>query len=499
MKSRLQIQSSGRRGAGRRLAASLGTLFALTLWLVWGCSVNPVTGKNELSLMSAAQEVEVGKEGHQAVVSEYGVYPDAALSRYVDSLGHALARVSHLPNLDWHFTVLDDPIVNAFALPGGYIYVTRGILAHLNSEAQLAGVVGHEIGHVTARHGAKRATQQQLTGLGLGVAGLLSSTVREYSQAAQTALGLLMLKYGRDDENQADELGVNYSTGAGWDSREMPGTYELLARIGARSGSTLPGFLSTHPDPGDRQVRTTNLSRAATAGKTGLIVRERDYVRRLNGMVYGSDPRNGYFEGAMFYHPEMDLQMSFPSGWQTQNSAQAVLAVKPDQKAGLQLTLANTNGLAPAEFVAELQRQGKLAATNGSGASIGGFPAWSGVATVPKADGSTARIVLAFVRRAEKTVLQLSGSSAVPGDADETALLQSIRSLRAISDASKRNPAIPRLSVIGAPRSGSFQEVLNAIPNQTLGADETAILNNRQLDQPVQSGESIKVVRSGAR
>src|SRR5262249_43193809 len=143
-------------------------------------------------------------------------------------VGQALARVSHRPDLEWHFTVLDDPVVNAFAMPGGYVYITRGILAHLNSEAQLAGVLGHEIGHVTARHTAQRLTQQQVAGLGLGLASAVSETFRQYGQMAQTALGVLFLKYSRDDETQADELGVEYATKAGWDPREIPATYAML-------------------------------------------------------------------------------------------------------------------------------------------------------------------------------------------------------------------------------------------------------------------------------
>ena len=131
-----------------------------------GCAINPATGKREFSLVSSQQEVEMGRESHPAILAEYGVYDDPVLQAKVDSIGWALARKSELPDLDWHFTVLDDPIVNAFALPGGYIYVTRGILAHLGSDAQLAGVLGHEIGHVTARHSAQRMTYQQLAGIG---------------------------------------------------------------------------------------------------------------------------------------------------------------------------------------------------------------------------------------------------------------------------------------------------------------------------------------------
>jgi predicted Zn-dependent protease len=448
--------------------------------------------------MSAAQEKEIGTQGHAAILAEYGLVDDPALSAYVDSIGRALATVSHLPSAQWHFTVLDDPTVNAFALPGGYVYVTRGILAHLNSEAQLAGVLGHEIGHVTARHGARQATQQQLAGLGLGVAGMLSSTVRQYGAAAQQALGLLLLKYGRDDENQSDQLGVDYSTAAGWDPREIPATYETLGRVGEKAGSSLPAFLSTHPDPGDRQVRTTNLARAAAAGKTGLQVRERAYLRRIEGLVFGPDPRNGYFEGARFIHPGMDLELRFPEGWTMQNGASAVVAVAPEQRAGMQMSLANTGGRTPEAYVAELQRAGTIAAAQGSAAAIGGMPAWSGVITASR-DGQPVRRILAFVQRDTGRTLQVLGSSPAAGDADEAAILASARSIRRIADAALRTPPIPRLAIVNVAKAGTFESAVKAAGEQAIALDETVILNNRDPDQPVNAGEAIKIVRRAPR
>lgn len=146
-------RTKGRAAARALLCTALALLAA-------GCAVNPATGRREFSLVSAEQEKQIGREGFPATIAEYGKYDDGRLAAYVDSIGQRLAKVSELPDLDWHFTVLDDPVVNAFAMPGGYIYITRGILAHLNSEAQLAGVLGHEIAHVTARHSARQITQQ---------------------------------------------------------------------------------------------------------------------------------------------------------------------------------------------------------------------------------------------------------------------------------------------------------------------------------------------------
>src|SRR5215510_3352297 len=195
------------RGAARRVLA-----VAAVAWAAAGCAVNPATGKKEFTLVTPSQEAAMGREGYSAAIAEYGLYDDASVSAYVDSVGRKVAAASEEPTLPWRFTVLDDPVVNAFAMPGGYIYVTRGLLAHMQSEAQLAGVLGHEIGHVTARHSAKQITQQELYGLGLGIASAVSPTFRRYGSTAEQALGLLMLKYSRDDETQADELGVRYAS-----------------------------------------------------------------------------------------------------------------------------------------------------------------------------------------------------------------------------------------------------------------------------------------------
>src|SRR5256885_14276591 len=278
-----------------------------------GCATNPATGKREISFVSASKEAEIGRESGPAVIEQYGIYSDSTVGHYVDSVGQKLASVSQLPTLGWHFRVLDSPVVNAFAIPGGYIYITRGILAYLNSEAQLAGVLGHEIGHVTARHTAPQITRSQIAGVGLLAGTVFVGALRPYSGLAQEGLGLLFLKYSRDNETQADELGVGYATKADYDPRVIPETYSMLKRVGERQGSQLPGFLSTHPDPGDREIRTSQLAQAAVAGgRRDLKIEAARYRSRIEGLVFGDDPRAGYFVGNRFYHPDFGIQMIFP-------------------------------------------------------------------------------------------------------------------------------------------------------------------------------------------
>ena len=473
-------------------------LLALPTALVVSCATNPVTGKREFSLVTADQEIAMGKEGYPAVVAEYGLYDDPALAAYVNGIGQKLAKVSEMPTLQWHFTVLDDPTVNAFAMPGGYIYITRGILAHLESEAQLAGVMGHEIGHVTARHSAKQITQQQLTGLGLGLAGAFSESFRQYSGAASQALGLLMLKYGRDDENQSDDLGVRYTTAAGWDPREIPGTYLTLQRISATSGSRLPSFLSTHPDPGDRQQRTTALSSAAAAGKTGLVVGQRVFLEHLRGVVFGDDPRQGYFEADRYYHPGMAFEMSFPAGWATQNGRSAVLAQESGKQAAMQMSLAtNAKTLSPGEYVAALQRDGRITSAEGRTETIGGYPAWVGRMSVPNGQGGTQVLVTSFVRQAPDRMLQFLAQAATAEL--ESRVVASVRTLRPLQDASRRSPTPARLRVGQAPSGGAFSVIYPKLGTVGLDVSQAAIMNGVEPEEGIASGQWLKSVEAGRR
>ena len=483
------------RGRRSRFAAALAALLATLA----GCATNPVTGKRQFSLVTQAQELELGSEGNKAVLEEYGAYDDPGLQAYVDSVGHALARVSHRPDLEWHFTIVDDPAVNAFALPGGYIFVTRGILAHLGSEAQLAGVIGHEIGHVTARHSAQQMTQQQLAGLGLGLASMVSPAFQRYGGVAQQALGLLFLKYSRADETQADELGVEYSTKAGWDSRQMPLTYEMLGRVSVRSGQRLPTFLATHPDPGDREAHTRALAAKETQGRTGLLIRERSYLGHVNGIVYGDDPRTGYFEGDQFYHPGLGFQMRFPAGWQTQNQRSALLAQEPQQRAAMQLTVEKTGGESPAAFVDQLAASGKILGARGAPETVGGFPAWAGRLAVRNQDGSQGSLVAAFIQRPGGETFQVLGRGTAPGDAYEAMILESARAFRSLSDPARRNPRPARVELVTVSRTEPLRQVIAKLGEQGIDPEGTSILNNVQLDEDVLKGQPIKIVRPGSR
>src|SRR5881296_2719697 len=304
------------------------SLVALVAVVVVGCAVNPATGARQLMLISESQEIAMGRDYDQQVTASIGLYSDTAWQGWIQQFGARLAATSERPNLPWTFHVVDDPVVNAFALPGGYIYVTRGILAHLNSEAELAGVVGHEIGHVTARHSASQMTKQQLAQVGLVVGSIASSEFGRYAGLASQALGVLFLKYSRDNESQADDLGLRYMRRGNYDPREMPHVFEMLERVSsAQGGGRVPEWLATHPNPENRRGRIEQEIATGPQNFTGTLVNRDSYVQRLDGLVYGENPRDGYFKGAQFFHPDLRFRLSFPEGWSTSNGKQAVVAV----------------------------------------------------------------------------------------------------------------------------------------------------------------------------
>ncbi|HEX9801504.1 MAG TPA: M48 family metalloprotease [Thermoanaerobaculia bacterium] len=308
--------------------------------LAISCSANPATGRRQLNLYSEVEEIEIGRTADREILGQLGVVDDPELQGWVSEIGLRLAARSERPGLPWSFKVVDDPVVNAFALPGGFVYVTRGILAHLSSEAELAAVVGHEIGHVTAQHGVNQMSKAQLAtgGLALGMI-LAPGAAQSAGQLAQAGLGLLFLKYGRDDERQADDLGLRYMVQGGFESREMPKVFEVLRQVGESGGGDgIPNWLSSHPDPGARRERAERsiAERGDPPGEVGGSA----YLRRIDGIAFGADPRDGYFEGTTFFQPALALRLDFPAGWSASNAASRVVAVHPERVAQLELTLA---------------------------------------------------------------------------------------------------------------------------------------------------------------
>jgi predicted Zn-dependent protease len=300
------------------------------LALIAACATNPVTGRRELSFMSEAQEISIANESDPQIKAEMGVYNDPELQRYVSDIGLRMAKISERPQLPWRFTVVDVPVVNAFAVPGGAIYITRGIMPFLDNEAELAGVLGHEIGHVTARHSAQQYTRQVSGLVGLTALSIFVPAARPFGDLSAQALGVLFLRYGRDDELQSDELGARYETRLGWDPAGVPAFLSTLGRLDEAAGDRrgIPGWLSTHPDPLSRVKEIQPVVQQLKA--TGQFTTNRDdFLQRIDGIVYGDNPEQGIARGSAFLHPALRFRIDFPSGWEIQNTPRQVVAKAP--------------------------------------------------------------------------------------------------------------------------------------------------------------------------
>ena len=245
------------------------------------CATNPVTGQRQLSLVSESQEIQIGRDAARDAESSLGLVNDQGLQTYVKRVGTQMAAKSERPNLPWNFGVVDDPTPNAFALPGGFIYVTRGLMSLMESEAELASVLGHEIGHVTARHSVSMLSRAQLAQLGLGLGSVLLPDLQPAATAAGAGLQLLFLRYGRDAERQADDLGFRYARTQGYDMNEMADVFTALERAATlEKQSPLPTWLASHPAPGERIVAVKE--RIAAAGpQTEPRVARAEYSERL--------------------------------------------------------------------------------------------------------------------------------------------------------------------------------------------------------------------------
>lgn len=307
------------------------------------CSRNPVTGKREISLMSESKELALGKSSDEEIVQSFGLYQNPILQNFINTKGKEMAAISHRSHLDFDFKILDSPVVNAFAVPGGYVYFTRGILAHFNNEAEFAGVLGHEIGHVTAKHSVKQYSKEMvLQGIFMGGV-VLSEEFRKYADVASQGMGLLFLKFSRDNESESDRLGVEYSTKVGYDSYNMANFFSTLKKLSA--GSTIPSFLSTHPDPLDRNQKVAELSdewqSKLKLNRTSLKTNRNEYLRMIDGLIYGEDPKQGFVQNDKFYHPAMKFVFDVPIGWQIDNTPSQIVIAPQDGLAMVVMTVAS--------------------------------------------------------------------------------------------------------------------------------------------------------------
>ncbi len=320
-------------------------------FLYYGCAVNPVSGNQDFVLMSENQEIAMGKRYNAEVLKQIPVYSDNELQQYVQALGESLAKNSHRSNLIYRFTVLDSPDVNAFALPGGYIFIYRGLMAYLSSEEELAAVLGHELGHVTARHSVQQISQSQLfdilTTIVGGVGGQSNSTAYNITNLAK---GAFLAGYGRKLELQADELGAEYMALDGYSTEGMLKTLSVLKdqevyskEVSKRRGQTQTyhGVFASHPK-NDKRFQEV-ISRAEVLKEDSSKDPVGNYLNKIEGLVFGDNEASGVRRGRDFYHSSLDLHLQAPKNWEIINTSRRLIFSSPDGEGYLALEVEDQN------------------------------------------------------------------------------------------------------------------------------------------------------------
>lgn len=467
-------------------------LFAIILG---SCSRNPVTGKKQAFVMSEEKEIALGQQSDPQVVAAFGVYDDDKLQKYIDIKGQEMAKISHRPNLEFTFRLLDSPVVNAFALPGGYVYFTRGIMAHFNNEAEFAGVLGHEIGHVTGRHGALQQRNQMLAQIGLIAGIVLRPEIAQFANEAAQGVQLLLLKNSRDHESEADLLGVEYSTDVGYDAHQMANFFQTISRLSGDAGQQIPTFMSTHPNPLNRYDRVHRLAKKEQkqSPKSNFEVDRDGYLKLIDGMTYGEDPKQGYVENSVFYHPTLKFEFPVPRGWRVNNTPQQVQIVSDQGDGAIIFTFAPGNSLR--EAANQVAQQYQLTVEVQQEGQINGFPSlvMKSKQTNPQT-GQSIDILSTFIQDGNSIFMFLGIAPPERYPTYRSAFERTMNNYRRLTDPSKINVEAERIDIITVSRGGTLQSVLqaNGIPADRI--EEFSILNGMEPNAQVSTGKMIKVL-----
>jgi predicted Zn-dependent protease len=465
------------------------------------CAVNPVTGKKQIVLMSESQEIAMGAAADPEILAQYGRYEDKILQDFITQKGNEMAAISHRPDLKYEFKIVDSEVLNAFAVPGGYVYFTRGIMAHFNNEAEFAGVLGHEIGHITARHSVSQQSKAILGQVGLIGSMILVPQVAEFAEPLSEGLGLLFLKFGRDAERQSDELGVEYSSKIGYDAKEMAGFFNTLERQSSGSESAeLPDFLSTHPNPGDRNIAVRKLS-DEWKKKLNLLdpkVSRESYLKKIEGLIYGEDPKQGFLENDVFYHPVLKFQLNTPKGWNYQNKPQELEFAPKDGKAILIMTLIPGKSLE--EAASNVVEKNNLQVLESNQITVNGLNALSILADVKveqkkqQQQAPTVRTLSYLIQYNDNIYHILGASSVTDFNSYSENFLQTMKNFKELKDASKLNKQPERIRIKPVKQSGTLKQALNSYNMPEKKQEEISLLNGMLLTDKVLAGSLIKIL-----
>jgi len=457
----------------------------------------PLASATPTKLYQPAARVAAPLQGAQPdpqVIAQFGLYNNPKLQAYITQQGKRMTAISDRPG-DYGFTIVDSPVINAFATPDGHVYFTRGIMAYFNDEAQFTGVLGHELGHITAQHGKKQQRNSILSSILVGVATIASPNL--LGRIAQPAAQLVSLKYSRGDENEADALGVKYSTKVGYDASHMANFFQTLERTEQQSGSSTPAFLSTHPNSADRYQRVKQLAAQAqqSLGKRTLMVNRDAYLRSIEGLPFGDDPRQGFVENSVFYHPDLKFRFPIPAGWKTHNSPEQFQMAEPNGKA--MLVLLGVPGNSLDEAAQTLAKQIGVTPGNAQRTTINGFPAlvFEGDQQASQDQQSTPAHVLSYIIQDGKSMFAFVGlATAATFGTYGPQFASAAQGYQRLTEASKLNRQAEHVRIKQAKSATTLSAALtaNGVPGKRL--EEEAILNGMQLTDRLPAGMLFKVI-----
>ncbi|MFA6971187.1 MAG: M48 family metalloprotease [Gallionella sp.] len=469
-------------------------IISLILSLLAGCAQNPVTGSNDFVMMSESQEISIGRQNDEQVKKQYKVYGSKALQDYVNGVGQRIAKQSHRSNLQYHFTVLDTPDINAFALPGGYVYITRGILAYLNSEAELAAVLGHEIGHVTARHGVRQQSAAQAANIGMTIASIFVPQINTAggSNLANLVGGALLSGYGREHELEADRLGAEYLTRTAYDpqaiitvigvlkNQELQDTQ--LAKQEGREPRRYHGVFASHPDNDTRLKQAVGEAEKNVSPHAHFTGR-REFLAATEGLVFNDNSDQGIVRYNAFYHGDLGIAVQFPKTWQVHNLPTALVAVSPQGEVQMQMKLDESPDGTPGEYARRLTSYGAQITT----INVNGLPA--ALFELPDTAGGV------VFHNKQAFILLAKGKSNDKLAAHRDEIIRTVRSFHAVT-ANERQLLKPlTLHVITARPGDTFAGLAQDSPLGESAESYLRLINASFPSGEPQAGQLIKLVR----
>lgn len=465
-----------------------------------GCAKNPATGGTAFTGgLSQAQEIRMGRENHPKIIKEFGgEYGTPALKRYVDGIGQVLARTSERPDLKFTFTVLNSDIINAFATPGGYVYITRGLMALADNEAQLAGVLAHEIGHITALHHARRHGQSLLANIGLAAVGILGG--RQVAQVGQLGAVTLLQSFSRENEYEADELGVRYLSRVGFDPVAMAGFLAKLrsdSRLRALQRGESPdkvdqfNYLATHPAPAARVQRAMALARQKNV-KNPMTARD-VYLSKLDGLLYGSDPKEGFIRGREFLHPNLRFAFSVPDGFNLMNSSKAVYAFGPN-KSRIIFDRASKPVDGSMEYYVGRIWGGKMRLQNLETIRVNGLEAATATTQLKTSNGTFDARLTAYRIDTQTIYRMIFLTAGADTKRLSTGLRRTTYSFRRLTaaEASRLRPLV--LRIITVQRGDTVQSLARRMPYSDYQLERFEVLNGISRNDRLRPGQKLKMV-----